>query len=136
MQFQCLLRSSAGFEITENSRDFSPFPSKSPKVQSTTNLFMHSFLSYPLPYRTSESEPFSSDRVRPPLHPSNPLPFTQSFLSYPLSYLTASYGMASACSFSVPVTIFAAHPTPSESPPLHLPPPSDHPCSHVCPPSC
>ena len=34
---------------------------------------MHSFLSYPPSYLTAESEPFSSVRVRPPLHPSDTL---------------------------------------------------------------
>ena len=34
---------------------------------------MHSFLSSPPSYLTAESEPFSSDRVRPPLHPSDTL---------------------------------------------------------------
>ena len=69
--FVIRLRSSAAFEITKNSTDFFPFPSKSPKVESTTNPFMHSFLRCPPSYLTAESEPFSSDRVRPPLHPSD-----------------------------------------------------------------
>ena len=34
---------------------------------------MHSFLPCPPSYLTAESEPFSSDRVRPPLHPSDTL---------------------------------------------------------------
>ena len=66
-------QSEIAFEITKNSTDFFPFPSKSPKVESTTNPFMHSFLRCPPSYLTAESEPFSSDRVRPPLHPSDTL---------------------------------------------------------------
>ena len=52
------MRSSAAFEITKNSTDFFPIPSKSPKVESTTKPFMHSFLPCPPSYLTAESEPF------------------------------------------------------------------------------
>ena len=79
-------------------------------------------LQNPSPFLPTVSDPHC---IRP-----TPLPFTQSFLSYPLSYLTASYGVVSTRTLIVPVTIFAAPATPTESHPHCIP---DHPCSHECP---
>ena len=122
------------FEITKISRHFFPIPSKSSKVESTTNPFMHSFVSCSVSCPTAESEPFSSNRVRPPLHPSDTLTIYAviSVLPSVLPHCIVWCGLHPnpyspcdhLCSASDPQRV---------TPPLHPPPPPDHPCSHECP---
>ena len=67
------------------------------------------------PTSLQNPSPFLSDRVRPPLHPSDPLPSLQSFLSYPPSYLAACSEAFSVHPPTEPAASIESHATPSRA---------------------